>query len=176
MTELGDDDVAPPGEPDTRKRCARRVAQLRLAARVTPEAKRVTGVGLHGKRHIIERGEIEKQRGDLERTRQAELAAPIYRQRGDIEAVETNAPRIGSNFARELGNERRLARAIRADHGVQLPFRHRERNRIGGNHAAEALAHALDLQQRISHGGRPRADRRCHRARTTPQAETADQE
>ena len=55
------------------------VAQLSFPAGVAPEAKRVTGMGLHGERHVVERGEIEEQGGDLERAGEAKLTAAIDR-------------------------------------------------------------------------------------------------
>ena len=61
------------GEADARQRRARGLAQLGLAARVAPEAEGMAGMRLHGERHVVERGEIGEQRGDLERAREAEL-------------------------------------------------------------------------------------------------------
>ena len=66
---------APLGEADARQRRAGGRAQGVLAARRTPEMKGVTGMRLHGERHVVEDGEIREQRSDLERAGEAELAA-----------------------------------------------------------------------------------------------------
>jgi hypothetical protein len=62
------------------ERRARKCAQLGVAPRISPEAERVPGMGLHRQRHIVERGEIRKQRCDLERARETERAAIMARQ------------------------------------------------------------------------------------------------
>src|SRR6516165_11932747 len=92
MAEIGDDDVGAAGKPYTRERrtCGR--AQLRFAARVAPEAKRVTRMRLHGERHVVEDGKIEEQRGDLERSSQAELAAAVGGQRRQVAASKRMRP------------------------------------------------------------------------------------
>ena len=83
---------------------------------------------LHGERDVVQRGEIEEQRGDLERARQPELATAPARQRRDIAAVEANAPGVGHDLAGELADQRGLAGAVRADDGVQFAARHLEHN------------------------------------------------
>src|SRR5262249_58797514 len=98
VAEIGDADVGPAGKSYTRERRPRGRAQLRLAARVAPEAKRVTGMGLHGERHVVEDREIEEQRGDLERAGEAELAAAKNRQARDISAREADVPRVGRDL------------------------------------------------------------------------------
>src|SRR6516165_8321017 len=172
MAEIGDDDVGAAGKPYTRERrtCGR--AQLRFAARVAPEAKRVTRMRLHGERHVVEDGKIEEQRGDLERPRQTKLAASVGGQRRDVAAFETDAPGVGGNLAGELADQRGLARAVRPDDGVKLALRHAKRNGVRGDDAAEALGQFLDLEQRISHGALPPAGRRYRRVQTARPAGT----
>src|SRR5262245_32501398 len=133
VAELGDGDVGPPGKSYARERCTRGRAQLRLAARVAPEAKGVTGMGLHGERHVIEDREIEEQRGDLERAGEAELAAAKNRQARDISAREADVSRVGRDLAGELANQRGLASAVRSDDRVQLALRNgrSEARRVG---------------------------------------------
>ena len=76
VAHAGDDGIGAVGEADAGERGARGLAQLGLAARVAPEVERVAGMRLHGERDVVERGEVEEQRGDLERAREPELAAP----------------------------------------------------------------------------------------------------
>ena len=135
------------GEADARERRARRLAQLALAARVAPEAEGVAGVRLHGERHVVERREVEEQRGDLERAREPEAgcaarpAAPVMSLAGEADAAG-----VGRDLAGQLADQRGLAGAVRADDGVQLAARHRERDVVGGDDAAEALGQAVDLR------------------------------
>src|SRR5436190_13001079 len=128
MAEPGDEHVAPLGEPYARQCRAGGGAQRIFAARRTPEMKGVTGMCLHGERHIVEDGEIREQRGDLERAGEAELAAPIGGQRGDVVAAEMDAADVGREFARQLADQRALARAVWPDDGMKLAGRYQERN------------------------------------------------
>ena len=80
-------------EANLRQHRARRLAQLGLCARIAPEAERMTGMRLHRQRHVVERGEIEKQRRDLERAREPERAAPMHRQRGDVATFKADRAR-----------------------------------------------------------------------------------
>ena len=113
---------------------------------------------LHRERHIVEGGEIAKQRGDLERARQTELAAPIDRQRGDVAAVEPDTAAVGRDFAGQLTDQRGLAGAVRTDDRVQFAGTELERNRIRRHHAAETLGQSFDLQHRLSHGAPPESN------------------
>ena len=113
--------------------------------------ERVPGMRLHGERDIVEHREIEEQRGDLERAREAEMAAAPRRHARDVGVAEMNAAGIGDQRAAELGDERGLAGAVRADDGVQLAFRYGDIDVVGGDDAAEALGEAFDLEQRVSH-------------------------
>ena len=70
VAQVGDDRIGAVGEADAGERGARGLAQLGLAARVAPEAEGVAGMRLHGERHVVERREVEEQRGDLERARE----------------------------------------------------------------------------------------------------------
>ena len=109
-------------------------------------------MGLHGERDIVERGEIGKQRGDLKRARQPEPASSIGGMAGDVAAVEADAAAIGCNLAAQQRDQRALAGAVRPDHGVKFSGCQVERDRVRGDHAAEALGQAFDLQQRRTHG------------------------
>ena len=145
VAQLATEHVGARAEADALERRARRRAQLCLAARVAPEAERVAGMRLHGERDVLERGEIRKQRRDLERARQAELAAALHRQRGDVVAAELDAPGVGRDLAGELADQRGLAGAVRADD--RRAARRRATSSaivVGGDDAAEALGQALD--------------------------------
>ena len=135
-------------QPDGGERSQRRLAQRSVAPRVPPEVKRVAGMRLHGERDIVERGEIGKQRGDLERAREPEPAPSIGGRAGDVAAVEADAAAMRVQSRRQQRDQRGLAGAVRPDHGVKFAGGDVERDRVGGDHAAEALGQAFDLQQR----------------------------
>src|ERR1700730_10770543 len=125
-----------------------------------------------GERRVFVDGKIEEQRGDLERSSQAELAAAVGGQRRHVAAFETDAPGVGGDLAGELADQGGLARAVRPDDGVKLPLRHAKRNGVRGDDASEALGQFLDLEQRISHGALPPAGRRYRRVQTARPAGT----
>ncbi len=112
---------------------------------------------LRGQRDIVCGGEIEQQRGDLERARQAQRAAAIGRQMRDVAAGHGNTAGVRREMSRELADQRRLAGAVRADDGVQLALRDIERDMVGSKDAAEAAHQLVDVEQRISHGKTSRA-------------------
>ena len=70
MTELIDARAGAIAQADTLERRERRPRKRVFAPRVAPEPERMAAMRLHGERDIVERREIAKQRGDLERTRQ----------------------------------------------------------------------------------------------------------
>ena len=80
-------------------------------------------MGLYRQGDVVERGEIEEQRGELERAGKTELAAAKDRQSRDVAAFETDASGVGSDLAGELPDQRGLARAVRSDDRVQLALR-----------------------------------------------------
>ena len=112
---------------------------------------------LRRERDIVGGGEIRQQRGDLERARQPEPAAPIGRQPGDVAAGEMNGAGIRHQLPGQLADQRGLAGAVGADDGVQFAGRDVERQIVGGDDAAEAPHQVFDAEQGISHGATSRA-------------------
>ena len=109
-------------------------------------------MGLRRERDIVGRGEIRQQRGDLERARQPEPAAPIGRQPGDVAAGEMNGAGIRHQLPGELADQRGLAGAVGADDRMQLARRDIERQIVGRDDAAETPDQVFDAEQGISHG------------------------
>ncbi len=64
----------------------------------------------------------------------------------DVMPVEKDLPGVGCEAAGDLGDERRLAGAVRADEGVHLARAHREVDAVDGDHAAEMLVEAFDAK------------------------------
>ena len=137
--------------PRSRTRGPARAAPL--GARGAPEAEAVAGVGLHGQRDVVERAEVAKDAGDLERAGQAALRARGRDRRGDVRAGEADRARVGAQVAGELADERRLAGAVGADDRQRLALGHVEVDAVGGDEAAEALGEPAHHEERLSHRG-----------------------
>ena len=170
VTELIDARADAIAQADTLERRERRAAQGVFAPRVAPEPERMAAMRLHGERDIVERREIAKQRGDLERTRQPQLAAAINRQPADLGAVEADAALFRDDLAAQQADQGGLAGAVRPDDRVHFLRRNHKPDGVGRRHAAEAPRQPLGLQQRVSHGAALRASRRCRRAHRSPPA------
>ncbi len=106
---------------------------------------------LGGERDIVGRGEVQQQRGDLERARQPERAAAPGREVGDVAPRQMDAARMRHQMPSELADQCGLAGAVGADDGVQFALRDIERNVVGRGDAAEPAHQVFHAQQRISH-------------------------
>ena len=102
----------------------------------------------------FDRGEVGEQLVDLEGARDAELHPLVGREPGDGRAVEQDLPARRPQHAGEQVDEGGLAGAVRSDQGVAGAFLDRERDRIGGDDAAEPLVEASRFQDR-RHGQPP---------------------
>jgi hypothetical protein len=152
MAEPGHQHIGTMGETDPVERGMRGIAQALLLARIGEEAERGAGMRLRRERDIVGGGEIEQQRGDLERACQAQRAAAIGRQIGDVAPRQRYGAGMRLQMPGELADQRGLASAVRADDGVQLACRNVERDVVGRNDAAEAAHQLVDPEQRLSHG------------------------
>ncbi|MGY4600191.1 hypothetical protein ACVWXL_007937 [Bradyrhizobium sp. GM22.5] len=151
MAEPGHQDIGTMDETDAIERGMRGIAQALLLACIGEEAERGAGMRLRRERDIVGGGEIEQQRGDLERTCQAQRAAAIGRQIGDVAPRQRDAAGMRLQMPCELADQRGLAGAVRADDGVQLACRNVERDVVRRNDAAEAAHQPVDAEQRLSH-------------------------
>ena len=147
--------LRPLGEAEKSERLHGLLVEPGVARRVAEEAQARSRPRLHGERDILERGEARQDRGDLKAPHEAAAGARVHRQAGHLLAVEDDAPAVARERARELVDEARLAGAIRPDERVQLAPGNVERDRVGDAQRAEALGHAIERQQGLSHGGGP---------------------
>ena len=153
-------------QPDPPQRRKRGLAQMAFLAGIAPEPERVSVMGLGRQRDVVERAEVGQQRGDLERSRQPERAAPPGRQPGDVAAGQADHAGMRRQLSGELADQRGLAGAVGADDGVQLTPGDLEREVVGGENPAKAPHQVFHAKQGLSHGATSRAARRCRRART----------
>ena len=107
---------------------------------------------LHRQRDVVERGEIEEQRGDLERAGEPAQAALPRRQRRDVLAGEPDAAGLRGKLAGQLPDQRGLAGAVRADDGVQLAGHDVQGEIVSSDEAAEPPGQVFNAQQMLSHG------------------------
>src|SRR5262249_50998912 len=88
-------------------------------------------------------------------------------------AAEDDAAGVGGEQAGDLVDQRGLAGAVRADHGVQFARADLEMDAVGAGEAAEALVQVVEAQHRLAHGaglGRNRAPIRSHAPISPPRA------
>src|SRR5688572_3243759 len=103
---------------------------------------------LDGEHHVQQDAEVGEHRGDL-------IAAADARKRAledgisrDIAILEADHAGVGNDLARQLVDQRGLARAIRPDHRVDLACLDREIYAVGGCQPAEALHKARHVKER----------------------------
>ncbi|MFK4512170.1 hypothetical protein ABIF81_007348 [Bradyrhizobium daqingense] len=157
MAEPAHHDVGAIQQADAVERGVRGIAQALLLAGIGEKAERRAGMRLRRQRDIVGGGEIEQQRGDLERTCQAQRTATIGWQIGDVAPGQRDAAGMRLEMPGELADQRGLAGAVRADDGMQLAAGDVERDVVGGDDAAEAAHQLLDAEQGFSHGQPSRA-------------------
>src|SRR4030088_2956993 len=126
-----------------------------FASSAAPETKRVPVMRLRRQREIVGCGEVGQQRGDLERARQPERAAPPGRQSRDVLTGKMNGAGIRQQLPGELADQRGLAGAVRADDRVQLAADDIEREIVGGEDPAKPPHQSFNAKQGISHPSRP---------------------
>src|SRR5690349_24084163 len=95
---------------------------------------------------IVEHAQTREDAHLLERAGDAEASDPMRRRVGDIAAAEQHAPRVGAEISRHAVEERRLARAVRADQAHELTALDREIDPIDRAHADETLAQPPNLE------------------------------
>ena len=98
---------------------------------------------LDGQRHIVERAELAQHRGDLERTAESEPHPRVGRQAGDVAAGEADRAGVRGEIAGELADQRRLARTVGPDQGVDFGRPYVDRHVVGREQATEALDQAV---------------------------------
>ena len=81
----------------------RRLAQPRVAGGRAPEAEAVPAMRLHRQRDIVERGELAKQRGDLERAGDAERRAAGRAEARDVALRQNGSCRHRGAVRRRAG-------------------------------------------------------------------------
>jgi hypothetical protein len=162
-------------EPDFFERRAGGAVERRLRRGAAEEPEARSAARLDRERDVFQRREARQDRGDLERSREAQSGACVHRQRGDVAAVEPDAAALRFEETGYLIDERGLAGAIGADHGVQFPRRHLQRHAVGDGERAELLAQILDAQDRVSHAASSTvsAQRRRGRRGRTPRRRPA---
>ena len=113
--------------------------------------------------HVLADGHRSERGGDLERPPHAQSPHAPRRQAHDLAPFEPDAAGVGRELPVQHVEARRLPRAVRADHGEQLPGGDPEAHVANRLDAAEGLREARDLEDRghaavalgLSHARRP---------------------
>ena len=129
-----------------------------VARRALPEGPRPRRLRLRREAAVLEHAELGEDRGALVAAAEAGAGAPRLRPAGDVVAGEAHRAGGRRELAGEHVDQRRLAGAVGADHGMDLADVQVERDRVDRGQAAEAAAEAGGLEQRrLSHGALPRS-------------------
>jgi hypothetical protein len=115
----------------------------------------------------LERRQVAEQLVDLERARDAAARALEGLQRGDVLAVEQDAPAVGTQHARQEIHERRLAGAVGTDQRVARAVLDRSVTSLVATMPPKLAADADGLQRGAHRAREPLAERRTgatHRA------------
>ena len=89
----------------------------------------------------------------LERPQQAQTRDLRHAQPGDVAPLESDRSAVDRMLTDDGVEERRLARTVRPDQPVDLPFGDGEVDVVVRDHSAERLADVLDLENRAAHAG-----------------------
>src|SRR5215510_4362946 len=137
--------VAPGGQPE----CVQQLGGAGLDVGQAPERReppRLAGARLGGDAHVLEDGDLWKNVGDLKRLGDAQAVDRLRRQAGDLTSIEADVAHGRHVQARDHVEERRLARAVRADHREHLALADGEAHLRERRQGAEALRDAIDLE------------------------------
>ena len=126
-------------QPDLLQGLLRRLQEFRVLCRGLPEAKGVSGMGLNRQCRVLERRHVAEDRRDLKGAGETQVRASPGRQAGDVLASEEDPAGIRLQLAGKLGDQSRLASAVRADDGMNLPGENLQREIVARRQAAEAL-------------------------------------
>src|SRR5262249_14713252 len=89
---------------------------------------------------------------DLRRALDPERADLVRLEPGDVAAGEEDASRVGREQAGDQIEKGGLARAVRADDGVQPPACQRVAEIVDRREPAEAFGQPFDAEERLAHG------------------------
>ncbi|GJD58404.1 hypothetical protein IFDJLNFL_4324 [Methylobacterium dankookense] len=95
---------------------------------------------------VLQDRHLPEQLGVLEGAGEAEPGDGVDLPAGEVRSVEAERTRARPVEARDRVDEGRLARSVRADQGVDLPWGDADTGRIQGGEAAEAHGEAVRLQ------------------------------
>src|SRR5262249_55314438 len=134
------------GEAGQREGCSNLAAYLLLLSAPDPRTQPKAVGDFGADAHVLEHRELGKDLGDLERARDAERNALVWRQCGDVAAIERNRAGQWREEPADQVEKRGLAGAVGTDDGAQLAFFHAHRYVAHGHQAAEAATDLVDFE------------------------------
>jgi hypothetical protein len=120
-----------------------------------PQRGRALALRLGGEAAVLEHGEAREDRRALVAASEPGARATRLRPVRDVVAEQLDPSRRGRQLARQHVHERRLARAVGADHRVHRAARQRHRHVAHGDEATEAAGHPGGAQENVSRHERP---------------------
>ena len=103
---------------------------------------------LDGEQHVVDHGELGKQRGDLERAPQAQTSPAERREPCDVVVEERDAAGRRPDEAGDGVEERRLPRPVGAEDHEPLTLCRRQAHTAERLQAAEVVTEAFDGERR----------------------------
>src|SRR5207247_2343274 len=98
--------------------------------------------------HVLVRRQGAERARNLKRPRDPGPAVLVARQARDVAAGEDDAPAVGPRAPADDVEQRRLARAIRADDPERITLGQRQADVLERSHGAERLRDAFELDER----------------------------
>ena len=151
MREIGDQFVRARFQTGAGQEGNSLIAQRAIGTDTFPETERVALPHLHGQRDIVEHGVIGKQAGDLEGAGQPEANTPCSWQGIQRLPGQFNGSFVGFQLAHQLGDQCRLAGAIRPDQCVDFARLHCQVDMVGRKQTAEAFHQPANIEDRLGH-------------------------
>ena len=111
-------------------------------------AQTPAAVQMQAEQHVLQAGQLLKQRGELKRAHQPALDDLMRPESADVFAVEPDGAGGGSDEAGQQVEAGRLARAIRTDQADDLALRNAEIDTVDGGESAEVPGETVCLEKK----------------------------
>ena len=152
MTQALDQRPCPAVHAHAAQQFMRARLQRGVALDRAPEAEGVPVLGQDRQHGVLQHGHAPGQRRDLEGPRDAPAGPLRRRQARDVLIVKKDAPAVRPQGPEQLADQRRLARPVGADQGMDLALADVQRHVPGGDDATEGLEQPVHGQHRCDGG------------------------
>ena len=113
-----------------------------ISSGVAHGGSRASSPSAHGDQHVLQHGHPGEDAAELEAAADPGAGDPVGREPGHLAVAVGHRPGVGLDHAGDAVEERRLARAVGTDEGVDLALLEGDRGVVDGADAAERLGQA----------------------------------